>query len=497
MIILVAPTSECSRPNLSKQGALFFPPQGILLVSQVVANAGHNVLFFDGNDDDPDYLSTLRQAITKHKKEITYIGFYLTFLSVPDGIKIMKLIRSLDVKIPIVAGGPIVSLFYTTILESGFVDYCCTGDGAEMAAKLADQLSGKKDLDKVPNLAFINNGEIQISPLKCQDHLDKSNVIHYEQFIDLERYTDNALIYLPKREEHPEIKRAIGLLTGLGCSYKCAFCQNAISGRKHQSLSAEEIVARMRYYRDNFQIDTFGLFDEEFFSDKARLFQFLDLYEKENLGVKWATATRASVFGEQYVNKSLVERLEKNGCIRLILGIESGSPKILKQIKKGITPEMALNAARIAADSTIEMSYSFIVSLPGETREDIALSMQLADKLVAIKKNSYVSGIHEYAAYPGTPLTQGDKSFDNYTFEDFQNLHSITQYNRGLNIERDMVKELMISHFRSRHEFNWNQGFLRKVLNRGFNIIGDVRQLLDFYQFPFELQLKNMYFNHR
>jgi radical SAM superfamily enzyme YgiQ (UPF0313 family) len=184
------------------------------------------------------------------------------------------------------------------------------------------------------------------------------------------------------------------------------------------------------------------------------------------------------------------------------MGIESGSPKILKKIKKGLTPELAIQAAEYGRDSGIVFSYHFIVNLPGETNEDLEMTFNLSKKLLAIKRNSFISAIHPYLAYPGTPLSNeiaeksGYRLEEHFDFEGFANI-DLYQYNALVNPINDSIRNCKLAHFRHRQQpFEFK---LRKaaILRNIFKLIGLARNLLGFYRFPLEVILRDRFFFYR
>lgn len=491
IIILCSPTSEDYRNELAKGNTgLFFPPLGLLLVGQSLKNAGYDVKVFDGNCDK-DYKANFFNTVSTNSGRIVYIGFYLTFLQIKECIEIIEMVRDIDRNIPIVTGGPFPSVFYEKIMESNLIDICCIGDGADISVKIAHSLHNETSLDGIPNICYIRHGKMAVNHRSERDNLTPENLILYENFIEIERYVNKFNIYLT-RSFNTGIKRAIPLLTGLGCSYKCAFCENALLGHKHLSRSAEDIIDYIRYYYEKFNIDSFSFFDEDFFIDKKRLYRFLDLLEASNMKIHWGTQCRVNYFNENYINRELLRRLEKTGCVRLSMGIESGSPKILKKINKGIIPSQAISAAEMGKDSNIYFSYSFIVNLPEETRKDFDMSLDLMEKLLSIKKNSFVSAIHQYFAYPGTPLSlemerkMGRNVMKSITFKDFASF-SLEAYNKLVNPQKtDLYKECRVYYQTLLHDSNKNAISFTTLLK----IMGYLRKVLGFYSFPVEIAAK-------
>ena len=177
------------------------------------------------------------------------------------------------------------------------------------------------------------------------------------------------------------------------------------------------------------------------------------------------------------------------------MGVESGSPRMLKKLRKGITPEQVITAAEHGKETPIYFSYDFMVDLPGETVEDLRMTFDLIYKLLPIKKNSIVSAIRTYVAYPGTSLSAeaeeklGYKIEDRFTFEQFGQM-SLKEYNNLLNPRRgDMSRECIFYYYRRLNapfKFRLN---LKSIYSDAFRIIGLIRRRLRFYRLPLELYL--------
>lgn len=492
IIILCSPTSDDFRNVADTTKGYFLPPLGLLLVAQTLKNTGYEIKFYDGCYD-LDYKKNFIEYVSRHKEKILFIGFYLAFLQVSDFLEATNAVKTIGANIPIVVGGPFPSVFSEVLMRSRLVQVCCRGDGAEIAKSVAQCLSEKNDLKNVPNVAFLDGDKIVFNQITHRDCLTRGNRIFYEQFIDIELYVNKFGLYLT-REHNSSIKRALPILTGLGCSYKCAFCENALLGHKHLSLSAEEIVEQIVYYNETFNIDTFALFDEDFFLDKPRLYAFLEILSKKNLKIKWGSQCRANYFNEGYINRDLLKKLESVGCVRIAIGAESGSPKVLKKIKKGITPEQLIGAAQYGRDSSIYFTYSFIVNFPFETREDLKMTLDIMQRLVSIKKNSYISGVHRYYAYPGTPLSLEAEKQIGYKFEkhfnrleQFANL-SLDKYNNLVNKQKkDMYRECMIYHSHILLTPLPQKFGIRTVYLIIYKTLATIRRKLNFYYFPIEI----------
>ena len=104
--------------------------------------------------------------------------------------------------------------------------------------------------------------------------------------------------------------------------------------------------------------------------------------------------------------------MEKNGCDRFLLGVETGSDRILKDIiGKGLPNGLddVRNAVKIIANSSINPTYSFMCNIPSETCQELKMSMDFADWIYKTDTKARI-GFNAYAPYPGTKLFSYAKS---------------------------------------------------------------------------------------
>ena len=494
-IILCSPTSEDMRSSLGKNRTIFFPPLGLLLVAQSLKNAGHEVLVFDGNFDI-DYKKKIFNCLSEHEDSLLFVGFYLTLLQVKDMIDIAKSVKAINSDIKIIVGGPFPTVFPKITIESVLVDIAVIGDGAKVVVQMAGCGLNKESLKQIPNICFKYKGKVIINQRTLRDELNEHTRINYLDFIDIEDYVQKFRVYLPIHDR--TIKRTLPILTGLGCSYKCSFCENALLNHKHISLSAEDIFEQMRFYNDKYNIDAFAFFDEDFLFDKKRILKLVELIDKSSLGIKWGSQCRVNYFNDGYVNADVLKQLERSGCVRFTMGVESGSPSMLKKLRKGIKPDQVIRAAEYGKDSSIVFSYSLIVGLPGETIDDIRMSVRLMDNAMSIKKNSNVSAVHQYFAYPETPLSiemqrqLGINPLEDIGLGQFAEF-DLNAYNKKVNpVNKDYRKDCLIFHSlkskESRRPFLLN---IKSVFHVLFRFIGRIRTSVNCYHFPIEIYLFN------
>lgn len=117
-------------------------------------------------------------------------------------------------------------------------------------------------------------------------------------------------------------------------------------------------------------------------------------------GIGWLPGLRADQIDEEFA-----QQIAELGCTGVAIGIESGSPRILKDIvNKKETVEQFLTAANALAKAKLKPQYYFIVGFPGEASEDRRKTYDFADKLYQIHKGNLTTIFYSFTPLPGTPL---------------------------------------------------------------------------------------------
>ena len=109
------------------------------------------------------------------------------------------------------------------------------------------------------------------------------------------------------------------------------------------------------------------------------------------LGVTWSTNARANV------SRETLEVLKDGGLRLFVVGYESGNAQILRNIKKGVGLERARQFTRDCHDVGILIHGTFILGLPGETRETVEETMRFA-----LDMNPETVQVSLASPYPGT-----------------------------------------------------------------------------------------------
>jgi hopanoid biosynthesis associated radical SAM protein HpnJ len=182
--------------------------------------------------------------------------------------------------------------------------------------------------------------------------------------------------------------------TGRGCKSRCTFClwPQTIGGHNYRFKSIEKVVEEVKYVKENFPQVKEIFFDDDTLTDNHDRVEKLAV-ELGKLGVVWSCNAKANV------PRKTLEAMKKGGLRLLLVGYESGNQQILHNIKKGLLVPVAKRFARDCHDLGIVVHGTFILGLPGETRETIQETLAFAKEV-----NPRTLQVSLAAPYPGTFL---------------------------------------------------------------------------------------------
>ena len=205
----------------------------------------------------------------------------------------------------------------------------------------------------------------------------------YKRDLKIENYFSGYL-------KHPYIS----LYTGRGCKSRCTFClwPQTVGGHRYRTRSVGHVIDEIAWAKQAFpQVKEF-FFDDDTFTDNLPRAEAI-AKELGKLGVTWSCNAKANVPRES------LKVLRDNGLRLFLVGYESGNQQILHNIKKGMRIEVAEKFTKDCHDLGIAIHGTFILGLPGETKETIEETIRFATKI-----NPHTIQVSLAAPYPGTFL---------------------------------------------------------------------------------------------
>lgn len=186
----------------------------------------------------------------------------------------------------------------------------------------------------------------------------------------------------------------VSLYTGRGCRSRCTFClwPQTVGGHRYRTRSSASVLAEVRWIKENMPEVKEIMFDDDTFTDFRPRAEEIARGLGE-LGVSWSCNAKANV------PYSTLKIMKENGLRLLLVGYESGDDQILLNIKKGLRTDIARRFAADCRALGITVHGTFILGLPGETRETIEKSIAFAKEI-----NPHTIQVSLAAPYPGTRL---------------------------------------------------------------------------------------------
>lgn len=273
------------------------------------------------------------------------------------------------------------------------VDFAVIGEGEETIVELSDFLLGRaknKKIENIKGIGFLKNKKLfQTMRRPLIADLSEIPMPDFEK-IDMGFYTAPDLYCV----------RGIPIsgfffFTSRGCPFNCRFCVNKnMFGRTIRYKNPESVVDEIGQVVEKYGIDGFFFYDDTFTVNRKHVEKICSEMDERKLGLIWACETRVNL-----VEKGLLEKMKKTGCVQIDFGVESGSETNLKRLQKGITVPQIKNAFRLCRESKIRTFANFMINTPGETEEDVRQTILLARELKAD-----VSIFNVTTPYPGNDI---------------------------------------------------------------------------------------------
>jgi hopanoid biosynthesis associated radical SAM protein HpnJ len=233
---------------------------------------------------------------------------------------------------------------------------------------------------RAPNGRIVHNDDRTL--LHNMDELPFVSPV-YKRDLKIENYFIGYL-------RHPYLS----FYTGRGCKSRCTFClwPQTIGGHRYRTRSVEHVIEELKWAKKNFPQVKEYFFDDDTLTDDLPRVEAL-AREIGKLGIVWACNAKGNV------PRSTLEVLADNGLRLFVVGYETGNQKILHNIKKGMLIDVARRFTNDCHELGIKIHGTFILGLPGETKETIRETIRFATEI-----NPHTIQVSLAAPYPGTFL---------------------------------------------------------------------------------------------
>lgn len=371
-------------------------PLSLIYVGTALKSAGYNVILLDERLTR-DIGSALKESLAAKP---VFVGISsMTGYQIRHGLLIAQRVRELAPHLPIVWGGVHPTIHADSTARHALVDIVAINEEEETAVELARTLEVGGDLHQVRGIAFKDAGQVVRTPGRPKIDLDKLAEPDYS-LVDAHSYFTIG---------HISRNRQLQIVTSRGCPFHCGYCYLLLPElRGYRAISAQRVYDRIHHLSQQYGVKSIFFYDDYFFGDRQRVLEFVELLEEKPLGVQFEVSCRIDFLIRE--SDEFLNRLRNTGFTELLIGVESGSERILKMIRKSFAREQVIEANRKMAKAGISSKLSWMAGFPTETKEDFYQTVDLMLQLTRENPFCSLTPLGIYTPYPGTDLYESCKT---------------------------------------------------------------------------------------
>jgi anaerobic magnesium-protoporphyrin IX monomethyl ester cyclase len=359
-----------------------YAPLGALYAAACVRERGYRVRLFDAMlaSSENEWAAALdanrpRFAVI-YEDNFNYLSKMCLLRMRQAALTMIDLARARGIT-TIVAGADATD-HPATYLERG-ADVVVIGEGEVTLVELLDRLTGRTEatlptqptrptwdlLREVPGLWMrdADGRYARTAPRATIRNLDSLPLPAWD-LVDVDRYQS---IW---RSRHGYV--SMNLVTTRGCPYHCNWCAKPIYGQRYAARSPEHVVEEMAWLKRTYRPDHLWIADDIFGLKPGWIERFAALLQQRDAAIPFKCLLRAD-----QVTAAVAGALHAAKCQTAWIGAESGSQRILDAMEKGTRVEQIATATRLLHEAGVDVGFFLQFGYPGETREDIDLTLQM------------------------------------------------------------------------------------------------------------------------
>ncbi len=360
----------------------YYPfPFFLAYATSLLKSEGHRVTLYDSvalRWTNEEFLAALQDE----QPELLVMETALASSTV-DFALIEEIKNSLS--IPVVLAGYYPTVAPAAVLERSRADYCTIGEYEYTLRELVNALEEGRSPEDVLGLAVRNgNRTIVNDPRPLIADLDDLPFPERES-LPMKRYNDFFCA------EYPNVQ----MISSRGCPFTCTFCREPVyfGGSRYRSRSAANVADEMAYLIRRYKPREIYFDDATFTVGTKRVIGICREIQARGIRVKW------SCMGHAGVMENMVKEMAAAGCRAIKFGLETTDPAILRNIRKPVGPTQVKRAVQLSRQYGISTHVTFMLGLPGETKETMDNTIEFAFSLGTDSVQFSIA-----TPYPGTPF---------------------------------------------------------------------------------------------
>lgn len=360
------------------------PPLGLLYIAAVLEKEGFEVRMFDPHPHDDGAIN----SIIDYKPDI--LGFSVLTTYIFRAKQLISLLKPSLNKTMFIVGGIHPTVLPEESLAFLGADIAVVGEGEITIKELVKSLSEHTALSAIKGIVYKDGYSVIKTP--SRELIEDLNSIPFpaRHLLNFEKY-----LFPPGIIRGYWSERSTTVITSRGCPYHCIYCgSQAIFGHRTRRRSVDDVMGELEQLAKHYHVDSIWFIDDTFTLNNKWLHDFCGRLMSSGLNLKWGCQARVNT-----VNEETLTLMKKAGLVQLDFGVESGSDRVLKALKKDSSEDTIRNAFRIAKKVGVRTLATFIFGSPEETREDVEKTFALAKEI----NPNFVSSFF-LTPFPGTEL---------------------------------------------------------------------------------------------
>jgi len=481
--------------NVEKRGrANNYPSYGIgVLAAQLrekkydigISNLNHEILknvYYSESEEYFNFIDTWHAAIDQQIKKFKpdLIGVSCLFSVTHNSFKkVCKYISINFPSIPLLVGGVHVSHDIKGVISDlEGVDFAILFESDLALPNFLEILNGKKDIRLLAQFAFKKEEEIFTFENRLIPTTDVMNVMPAYDIMDIKNHSKYGTL----GSWHGTLSHEAIVSTcqsNRGCRAACTFCNvRTYHGKTVRHKSVDSVVDELLCLQNDYGVEHIVWLDDDLLKDERRTIHMFNEMVKRNVKLTWDATN--GVIAHSLKKYEVVDAAHSSGCIGLHIGIESGNPGILKQIKKPGTVETFIEASEVLSKfPRINCRALLMLGFPNETLSMMFDTIELAEKI-----NFDWANLSILQPWKGTPIyeemaNEGLVGMEEGTLKskDEENApYQLGTYSRQRAIEQGKIGQ---SHFGEK--IGSDNGFLKKINAKSLDIVPTRKELDDIW----------------
>jgi anaerobic magnesium-protoporphyrin IX monomethyl ester cyclase len=339
-------------------------PLSILALAAVIEGKEDYAIVDENLEDDAQ--ASIRQVMESQPARMLAVSV-MPGPQMVAALPVCRWFKATYPNVTIVWGGYFPTLYPDTALNAKYVDIVVRGQGEDTFLELVED----RQIASIRGVSYRDAFGLHVhNPERPMRSPGDFPVMPYHRL-------DPAKYLLPTFLG----SRTVVHQASIGCPFKCNFCGVVdFSGSREKLESPERTASVLAQLQRDYGANAVQFYDNNFFLREDHARELADRLQP--LGMNWWCEARVDTV-QRYSDDTL-RKIRAAGCVMIFFGVESGSNRKLKEMKKEITAEQSLELAARIRKFGIVPEYSLIFGDPSDSETDFHETVAFARKVKRI-----------------------------------------------------------------------------------------------------------------